>query len=89
MRDPTLIEPFAVQEIFVDGFTEHALHNGVMTCVGYRLQPPSHQHGEMIKVVVLKLVWPAASTNEAITDARQAMTVPSFSGVQNDRLKTN
>ena len=77
MRDETLVEPFAVAEIFVDGFTDHQIHNGVMTCAGYRLQPPSHQHGDPLKVVVVRLVWPAAATDDAIADAKQAQITPS------------
>ena len=37
MNDESLIEPFSVQEIFVDGFTEYVARDGVMTCAGYRL----------------------------------------------------
>lgn len=70
MRDANVCEPFAVSEIFVDGFTNHEIHNGVMSCVGYRLQPqPS---GEPLKVVVIRLVWPAAATDDAIVDAQSA-----------------
>lgn len=76
MRDETLVEPFAVPEIFVDGFSDHEIHNGVMTCAGYRLQPPSRQNGEPLKVVVVRLVWPVTATDEAIADARRAQSAP-------------
>jgi hypothetical protein len=66
MTDDDLIEPYAVPEIFVDGFTRHASRSGVMTCVGYRVMPEG-------KVVVIRLVWPAVNTVEAIDDAVNAM----------------
>jgi hypothetical protein len=74
MRDATLVEPFAVQEIFVDGFCDHQVRSGVMTCVGYRVQCPSRQNGSPLKVVVVRLVMPAANINEAIDDVRSAQT---------------
>jgi len=64
-----LIEPFAAQEIFVDGFTDHATRNGVMTCVGYRRLPEGN-------VIVVRLVWPAVNTTAAIDSAMQAMSAP-------------
>lgn len=75
MRNSGLIEPFAVQEIFVDGFTKHAIHRGNMSCVGYRMQPAADD-AEPVKVVVIRLVWPAVATDEAIADARGAQTTP-------------
>ena len=64
MKD--LMELQSVPEIFVDGFTNHACKNGVMSCVGYRTLPSGN-------VVVLRLVWPAVNTVEAINDAVSAM----------------
>ncbi len=72
MRDETLVEPFAVQEIFVDGFCDHQINNGVMTCVGYRTQRPSRENGDPLKVVVVRLVMPASNVDAAVDDARQA-----------------
>ena len=60
MQDETLVEPFAALECFCDGFTDFQLIDGVMRCVGYRLQPPSHIHGDPLKVVVLRLTIPLA-----------------------------
>lgn len=76
MRDETLVEPFAVPEIFVDGFSDHVITNGVMTCAGYRIQPAIRGDGEAMKVVVIRLVMPAANIDEAIEDARQAQSSP-------------
>lgn len=66
MRDEELLEPFAVQEIFVNGFTNHQRHDGVMSCVGYRATRDG-------KLVVVRLVWPAANTEAAIEDAKAAL----------------
>jgi len=78
MRDETLVEPFPVQEIFVDGFSDHIITNGVLTCAGYRIQPASRLNGDPQKIVVIRLVMPAANLDEAIEDARQAQSQPIF-----------
>lgn len=73
MRDETLIEHFAVPEIFVDGFSDHIITNGVMSCAGYRLQQaPGATKPE--RVVVVRIVIPAVAVDEAIADARQAQS---------------
>jgi hypothetical protein len=77
MRDETLVEPLAAPEIFVDGFTDHQVHNGVMTCAGYRIQP-GLKGGEPLKVVVVRLVWPVGSTDAAINEARDAQSATQF-----------
>lgn len=82
MRDETLVEPFSVQEIFVDGFCDHQISNGVMTCVGYRLQRPSRQNGDPLKVVVVRLVMPAINITEAIEDMRAAQSGPTVISVR-------
>lgn len=76
MRDETLNEPFAVQEIFVDGFSDHVVTNGIMTCAGYRIQPPSRMNPEMQKIVVVRLVMPADAIDDAVNDVRQAQREP-------------
>lgn len=78
MRDETLSEPFAVQEFYVDGFADHTIINGNMSCVGYRILPASHFNGEPQKIVVVRLVWPVCSTDQAIADARRAQATPFF-----------
>ncbi len=66
MNDEGLIEPFSVQEIFVDGFTDHQTHDGVMTCAGYRKTKEG-------RLVVVRLVWPEVNTAAAIADATAAL----------------
>jgi hypothetical protein len=90
MRDETLIEPFAVQEIFVDGFCDHQIENGVMSCVGYRVQRPSRQNGDPLKVVVIRLVMPAMNLDAAIQDARQAQCAAgTITIIPAERLKSH
>jgi hypothetical protein len=60
MHDEMLVEPFAAVECFCDGFADFQLIDGVLRCVGYRLQPPSHRHGEPLKVIVMRLTVPIA-----------------------------
>ncbi len=69
MSKDDVIEIYSAPEIYVDGFTQHTSRDGVMTCVGYRKMPEG-------RVVVVKLVWPAANTNAAIEDALSAMSNP-------------
>lgn len=76
MRDDTLVEPFAVPEIFVDGFTDYSVRNGIMSCVGYRIQPVSRENGDPVKVVVVRLIWPSANLDEAVAEAREAQRTP-------------
>lgn len=73
MRDETLIEPFAVDEVYVDGFTGHHQINGNISCYGFRVQPASRENGEDLKVVVLKLVFPASCVEAAIEEAKAAI----------------
>ena len=82
MRDQKLVEPFAVPEIFVDGFTDHIIRNGVMTCAGYRLQEPAGEDGQLQRVAVIRLVMPAANLNDAIEDARSAQSKPAFTNAE-------
>lgn len=78
MKDETLIEPFAVPEIFVSGFSDHVIAEGIMTCAGYRIIPPSRLNGDPQKVVVVRLVFPAGAVDEAIADAKQAQSAPLY-----------
>lgn len=86
MTDKTVVEPFAVAEYFVDGFTDHKIVNGVFSCAGYRLQSPSRPNGSPLKVVVLRIVLPANCVPEAISQAQAAITpsqITSLTGRRN------
>lgn len=69
MPADVIIEPIGVLEVYVDGFTEHIVRDGVMTCVGYRRMPDGRK-------VVLRLAWPAVNTAEAVESAITAAAMP-------------
>ena len=66
MPDDDLIEPTLAPEIFVDYFTQHAVSDGIMSCVGYRKRADG-------KIIVVRLMWPAAHTSAAIQEAATAL----------------
>jgi len=74
MGDDELIEPFAVQEIFVDCFTDHTVDNGIFSCVGYRKQ--RGPGGTCQKVAVIRIAMPANKLVEAIAKAQEAFNAP-------------
>lgn len=65
-EDQELIEPFAIPEIFVDGFVQYEVHDGILTFVGYRKQRAS------APVAVLRLVMPVVNLMAAIHGAMSA-----------------
>src|SRR5690349_14009848 len=75
MRDKRLIELFATQEVFVDGFTDHKIRNGNMSCVGFRYEEPAQEGDEPLKVVVIRLIFPKDGIAAAIEEAQAAMSV--------------
>jgi hypothetical protein len=64
MPDEEFAEPFAAPEIYIDGFTHHAVRDGVMTCIGYRNMPDGRH-------VVLRLAWPMVNTMAAVEEAEK------------------
>lgn len=73
-RDDTLMEPFAAQEFFVDGFTDHSVDNGIFSCVGYRIQRSAGNPCQ--KIAVLRIAMPANKLTEAISRAQAAFNAP-------------
>ncbi len=71
-NDETLVEPFTVQEYFVDGFDGFEVKDGILTCAGYRLQRPSRANGDPLKVVVMRIVMPVANLGACIIRATDA-----------------
>jgi hypothetical protein len=71
-KEETLIEPFAVQEYFVDGFDGYEVKDGILTCAGYRLQKPCRQNGDPLKVVIMRIVMPVANLAAVVTRATDA-----------------
>jgi hypothetical protein len=73
MQDETLVEPFAVSEYFVDGFTDYEVHNGILSCAGYRLQKPSRLNGDPLKVVIFRIVCPVSGADDAATKTKTVL----------------
>lgn len=71
MSDEDFAEPFAAPEFYVDGFTNHAARDGVMTCIGYRNMSDGKQ-------IVVRLVWPMVNTMAAVEDAEAALAKPRY-----------
>ena len=64
-----LVEPFAAPEIYVEGFTDYEVKDGVLTCAGYRTK---RTNGEPFKEVVLRIVMPVANLADTIAQATTA-----------------
>ena len=75
MRDETLVEPFAVPEIYVDG-VDHLVSNGMMIASGYRIMPPTRRGAATLKVVAVRLILPVTCVAAAMADAQHALSAP-------------
>ncbi len=71
MSAEELIEPFAVQEVFVDGWGDRVLSEGIYSSAGYRII-----RGE--KVVVIRIAQRASTVRKAVTETGEivAQQVP-------------
>ena len=65
MSDASLSEPFPAPEVYVEGFTDYEVKNGVLTCAGYRTK-------QSVREVVLRIVMPVANLANTITEATAA-----------------
>lgn len=65
MSDASMTEPFPVPEIYVEGFTDYEVKNGVLTCAGYRTKHSTRE-------VVLRIVMPVANLASTIGEATAA-----------------
>lgn len=74
MGSGDLIEPFAVQEFFVDGFDGFHVLGGTLRCTGYKLQPLNQTNGDPLKVAVVKLVVPYGGASEAAHRTEAALS---------------
>lgn len=66
--EDALIEPVAVQEVFVDGFTSFEVKDAILTCVGYR----THRG---VSIATIRIVMPLANLADAIAQATAAATL--------------
>jgi len=69
MQRVEIIEPFAVQEFFVDGSENYEIADGFMTATGYRTQRVA---GEKINVAVFRVIMPAKALGPCIEKSREA-----------------
>lgn len=76
MRDETVVEPFTVQEFYLDGFAGYQVRNGMMFCCGFRFQEPSKLNGDPLKIVQVKLIFPVSTIAETRESADAAMRFP-------------
>ena len=66
---PDVIEPFAAPEIFVDGWGERTLIEGIYSSVGYRII-----RGE--KVAVVRVLQRASAVRIAAVEAQKVLDTP-------------
>ena len=74
LEDETLVEPFAVQEYFVDGFADFHVENGVLRAVGYRTQPASRMNGDPLKIVIFRVAIPVNGAGDAAMRTQEILT---------------
>lgn len=65
-----IIEQIGMQEIWVDGFGNYALRNGIMRCVGYSELPDGARHG------TVRLIYSLEAALAANVLARNAICLP-------------
>lgn len=80
MSDESLIEPFAVQEVFVDGWGERVLHDGIYSSAGYRII-----RGE--KVIVVRVAQRESCVRRSVRDTDSALNSPTFGVAIADQRK--
>lgn len=66
VKDEAAIEPFPVQEYFLDGFCNYRSCSGLMFCAGFRAQGRE-------KIIQVKLIFPVASIAETRAQGDAAM----------------
>lgn len=73
MSEECLIEPSIAPEVFVDGFGNYEVRQGVLSCAGYRIDRSGHA------VIVLKIVMPVANLKMVMERAAiAAKDLPAF-----------
>lgn len=71
-----VLDPFAVSEFFVDGFDDYSIKDGLLRCVGYRLQ---RDRGETVRIAVMRIVMPACALQKVIERATTAESIQEVS----------
>ncbi len=76
MQDETLVEPFALETVFVDGVAEQQVIGGIFYCTLFQLRPCASEPGGVQKMAVARLMMRACDV-PAMQDAnRRALNAP-------------
>jgi hypothetical protein len=71
MKSEKVLEPFGLQEFYVDGFGNFHLSNGILRCAAFTQQPAPG--GRTQSVAVFRLIIPAAGARASITAAADTL----------------
>ena len=71
MKSEKVLEPFGLQEFYVDGFGNFHLSNGILQCAAFTQQPAPG--GRTQSVAVFRLIIPAAGARTSIEAAAGAL----------------
>jgi hypothetical protein len=71
MKNEKVLEPFGLQEFYVDGFGNFHLTNGILRCAAFTQQPAPG--GRTQSIAVFRLIIPAAGARTFVDDAKTAL----------------
>jgi hypothetical protein len=71
MKSEKVLEPFGLQEFYVDGFGNFHLSNGILRCAAFTQQPAPGERTQSI--AVFRLIIPAAGARAWIKAASSAL----------------
>jgi hypothetical protein len=71
MKNEKVLEPFGLQEFYVDGFGNFHLTNAILRCAAFTQQPAPG--GRTQSIAVFRLIIPAAGARTFVDDAKTAL----------------
>jgi len=71
MKNEKVLEPFGLQEFYVDGFGNFHLASGILRCAAFTQQPAPG--GRTQSIAVFRLIIPAAGARIFVDAARSAL----------------
>ncbi len=71
MKSEKILEPFGLQEFYVDGFGNFHLSNGILRCAAFTQQPAPG--GRTQSIAVFRLIIPASGARVSIEAATTAL----------------
>ena len=71
MKSEKVLEPFGLQEFYVDGFGNFHLSNGILRCAAFTQQPAPG--GRTQSVAVFRLIIPASGARVLIESSASAL----------------